>query len=312
MSSGNLLFLFVILLGPLVRISSSNWVICWVGLELRFLGAIPLLLRDSGFISLRKESVIKYFCIQALGRGLLILGGVIYFIDPIIFEFSEIILIFSLFIKLGVFPMHFWVPGIASGLNWFALFILLGWQKIPPFALLINLCENSYSLGYVVIVIGGIRALVGALIGLNQTNLRAILGGSSIAHTGWSCVGVVCGGLWTYFLLYIASFLLLIIFVIVKDDFIIGLIILGLRGLPPFVIFIGKWSILKSVLIEGYRFFFLTLPILRALLRLFFYLKFFYSFYLRSAIFNSSKSKYRYICSTILLRVRGVIYVILF
>nr|YP_010121346.1 NADH dehydrogenase subunit 2 [Ceratodoris hiroi]QRC77961.1 NADH dehydrogenase subunit 2 [Ceratodoris hiroi] len=312
MSSGNLLFLFVMLLGPLVSISSSNWVICWVGLELSFLGAIPLLLSDSGFMSLSKESVIKYFCIQALGSGLLMLGGVMYFMDPMIFEFSEMILIFSLFIKLGVFPMHFWVPGIASGLNWFALFILLGWQKIPPFALLINLCENSYSLGYVVMVIGGISALVGALIGLNQTNLRAMLGGSSIAHTGWSCVGVVCGGLWTYFLLYMASFLLLMIFVMVKDDFMMGLMILGLSGLPPFVMFIGKWSILKSVLIEGYSFFFLTLPILSALLSLFFYLKFFYSFYLSSAIFNSSKSKYSYICSTILLSVSGVMYVMLF
>jgi len=82
MSSGNFLFLAVLILGPLVRISASNWVICWVGLELRFLGAIPLLLSDSRFMSLRKESVIKYFCIQALGRGLLILGGVLYYIDP--------------------------------------------------------------------------------------------------------------------------------------------------------------------------------------------------------------------------------------
>jgi len=51
-------------------------------------------------------------------------------------------------------------------------------------------------------LLGGIRALVGGLIGNNQTSLRPIIGASSVAHTGWASVGAVCGSLWLYFGLY--------------------------------------------------------------------------------------------------------------
>jgi len=292
MSSGNFLFTILLLLGPLVRVSSSNWVICWVGLELSFLGVIPLLLRDRSFLSLRKESVIKYFCIQALGSGLLILGGVLFYIIPEVSEFSDLLFVRSLFIKLGVFPIHFWVPRVTSGLNWFPLFLLLGWQKIPPFIFLVNISENSHWLGRVITILGGVRAMVGAIIGLNQTSFRAILGGSSIVHTGWGCIGSVFGGLWFYFTVYCLSFGILMLFCSLEEHFITSLRILSLRGLPPSLIFIGKWRILKRVFYRESSSLFLILPIARALLRLFFYLKFFYSFYLRSRL-DSRNLNYR-------------------
>jgi len=284
MSSGNLLFLLVLILGPVVRISSPNWVICWVGLELRFLGAIPLLLSDTNYISLRKESVIKYFCIQALGRGILMLGGIIYYINPGIFWISEFLFLFSLFVKLGVFPIHFWVPGVTVGLNWVPIFILLGWQKIAPFAFIINILERRRWCRRVVLLSGGLRALIGSIIGLNQTSIRAILGSSSIVHTGWGCIGSVFGSLWTYFSIYCLSFFILVILFILGQNTLVGFGILRLRGLPPFIIFSGKWIVLKRVLFRGSRVIFLILPIVGALFRLFFYLKFFYSFYLRSRL----------------------------
>lgn len=311
MSSGNLLFFLVLLLGPLVRISSTNWVICWVGMELRFLGAIPLMLNDSRFHSLRKESVIKYFCIQALGRGLLILGGVLLFIEPTVSWISNIIFVVSLFMKLGVFPVHFWVPRVTAGLNWMPIFILLAWQKIPPFAFLVNILENNQWISMVVATVGGVTALTGALIGLNQTSLRAMLGSSSIAHTGWACVGAVSGGLWTYFLIYCIRFAILMLLCNINDSLIIGFGILRLRGLPPFAIFIGKWAILKRVLLTDCGFLLLILPILRALLRLFFYLKFFYSFYLRSKI-QTNQLKFIITRSLIFFSVTGVFFITTF
>lgn len=219
-------------------------------------------------------------------------------------------MIFSLFTKLGVFPIHFWVPGIASGLNWFPLFILLGWQKIAPLALLNNVCENSPDLNMIILLVGGLRCLVGAIIGLNQRTIRAILGGSSIAHTGWACIGVICGGLWTYFFIYCRRFLLLIFFILLGEEIMAGLRILGLRGLPPFIIFIGKWAVVKRALIEGFSFIYLILPIFRAIISLFFYLKFFYSFYLIARWRN--KRKYADFCSFLIMVARGVVFIILF
>nr|YP_010373183.1 NADH dehydrogenase subunit 2 [Cadlina japonica]UPI11649.1 NADH dehydrogenase subunit 2 [Cadlina japonica] len=311
MSSGNLLFLVVLVLGPLVSISSSNWVVCWVGLELSFLGAVPLLLSDTSFMSLSKESVVKYFCIQALGSGFLMLGGVLFFMDPSIHWISDFILMFSLFMKLGVFPMHFWVPSVTAGLNWMPMFILLGWQKIPPFAILVNIVENSNWMHSILLVFGGVSALAGSIIGLNQTSLRAMLGSSSIAHTGWGCIGAVLGNLWIYFFIYCVSFGILMVFCLVGENLMISLGILSLSGLPPFMMFIGKWSILKSALFGNISFLFLILPLLGALFSLFFYLKFFYSFYLSSSL-ETSKTKYSLFCSLILLSLSGVLFTTVF
>nr|YP_010574769.1 NADH dehydrogenase subunit 2 [Verconia nivalis]UZI00340.1 NADH dehydrogenase subunit 2 [Verconia nivalis] len=281
MSSGNILFLLIMFLGPLVSISSSNWIACWAGLELSFLGAIPLLMMDKGEFSLSKEAVIKYFCVQALGSGFLMVGGVMFFMNSMSLWVWDLLFLTGLFMKLGVFPMHFWVPSVIAGLNWWAVFIILVWQKVAPLAFLSNIVENSPWMGEMILVFGNISALVGAIIGLNQTSVRAMLGGSSIAHTGWLCIGVVSGSFWIYFLIYCLSFGLVMLFFLFEEEIMIGFGILGLSGLPPFIMFIGKWSILKSFLYSGYSWFFLILPLFSALISLFFYLNFFYSYYLK-------------------------------
>nr|UYI30957.1 NADH dehydrogenase subunit 2 [Ceratosoma sp. HG0001] len=311
MSSGNFLFLLVMMLGPIVSISSSNWVFCWVGLELSFLGAIPLLLSDTNFFSLSKESVIKYFCIQALGSGFLMVGGIMYYMNYYSFWIWDLVFLISLFMKLGVFPMHFWVPSVTAGLNWGPMFLLLTWQKIGPFAFLVNVLENNFWLWPVVLMFGGASSMVGAMIGLNQTSVRAMLGSSSVAHTGWGMVGTVFGSLWIYFSIYCLTFGLLMIFFVLKEEFMVGIGILSLSGLPPFIMFVGKWSVLKSFLYSNFDWGFLVLPIFSSLLSLFFYLKFFYSYYL-SSLDNGSNKKYFSLCSLMFLGTIGGVYMFLF
>lgn len=91
-----------------------------MGVELSFLGLIPLLVSERNDSPiLRRESTLKYFCIQAAGRGLLIVGGVINFIIPIYLGglSSRLIFLCGLRLKLGIFPFHFWVPGVVSGVG---------------------------------------------------------------------------------------------------------------------------------------------------------------------------------------------------
>ena len=285
MSTGNFLFYCLILIGPGVAISSSNWVICWVGIELSFLGLIPLLVRDGkGLPMLRRESTLKYFCIQAAGSGLLMFGGIIKFMMPLYMGSfgSNLIFLCGLRLKLGIFPFHFWVPGVVSGLGWYSMFLILTWQKIAPFILLMNLLSTSSDLHGLVFSLGGIRAIVGARIGLNQTKIAPILGASSITHRGWVAIGAVCGRFWVYFIIYCLSLGLLFIFLSKDLEFSSRLIVLSLRGLPPFVIFLGKWRVLKAALGLRSYWWFVGLPLFGSIMRLFFYLKFFYSFYLES------------------------------
>lgn len=103
-----------------------------------------MLVRETRFLSLRKESAIKYFCVQAIGRGLLLCGGVLLYILPLeLGILPECIFAFSLVVKLGVFPIHFWVPRVVSGLGWLPMFLMLTWQKVAPFLFIVNLVESS-------------------------------------------------------------------------------------------------------------------------------------------------------------------------
>lgn len=311
MSSANVLFLFVIGCGPIIRLSSSNWFLVWAGIEVRFLGLIPLLFLGGKYISLNKEAGLKYFCIQALGRALLFLSGLVVYFNVVDRFLFSILFLFSLRVKLGLFPGHFWVPSIISGLEWIPCLLILTWQKIPPFALTVSLVRSrSYNIHDLVLILGGIRALVGGLIGNNQTSLRPIIGASSVAHTGWASVGAVCGSLWLYFSLYCIVLFLTVSFLWEGDMLISSISILSLRGLPPFVIFSGKWLVIKSALRCIIRIKFLILPILGTFLSLVFYLKFFYSFYLNSEKLTS-KARVSFILPLIFLNLFGVGYIMI-
>lgn len=310
MSSANVLFFFVIAFGPIVSLSSSNWFLVWAGIEISFLGLVPLLFLGSKYISLNKEAGLKYFCIQALGRALLFIRGVVIYFDVIDSLAFNVLFLFRLRIKLGLFPGHFWVPSIVAGLEWVPCVLILTWQKIPPFALTVRLVSSSnYLLQELVLLLGGIRALVGGLIGNNQTSLRPIIGASSVAHTGWASVGAVCGSLWLYFGLYCLVLLFTASFLWEGNHLLSSIRILSLRGLPPFAMFSGKWIIIKSRLCCAIRIKFLILPVLGTFLSLIFYLKFLYSFYLNSEK-GSLKRSLSLILPLVFLNLGGVGYIL--
>nr|YP_001816811.1 NADH dehydrogenase subunit 2 [Elysia chlorotica]ACB70190.1 NADH dehydrogenase subunit 2 [Elysia chlorotica] len=283
MSSANLLFLGLLIVGPVVSVSSNNWIVCWAGVELSFLGLIPLLFLSNKYASLTKESSMKYFCIQALGSALLFYSGLMVF-SNLGSEFTNIMLVSSIFIKLGVFPMHFWVPSVAAGLDWFPLFFILTVQKVAPFAFL-TLVVSSFSgnLLMVLAIMGGLTSVVGSFLGNNQTDLRAMLGCSSIAHSGWLILGCLTGYFWGYFFIYCLSLFLVFLFLNNSSSQMeTGMGVLSLSGLPPFFMFLGKWGILKSTLESGFPVWLISFFLLGAVISLGFYLKFSYSFVLNS------------------------------
>lgn len=269
------------MVGPLISVSSRNWIIAWAGMELRFLGLIPLFFVGNKFVSFNKESALKYFCIQALGSALLLISGLMFFDRYKENILVSTIIILRLCIKLGIFPGHFWVPPVVSGLERMACFLVLRIQKIPPLALLVkvlSLMSGEYQ--EFCLFLGGASALVGSLIGNNQTQVLPIIGASSITHTRWLVLGSLSGSLWVYFLLYCFVLGITLGYLRLGWEMASCLRLLSLSGLPPFLIFIGKWSVIKAGIDRGASLFLLGLFLLGAFLRLIFYLKFSYSFYL--------------------------------
>lgn len=65
------LFFLIVVIGTVIVFVSSSVVGVWLGLELNFLGVIPLII---GRTIIEGEGAIKYFLIQAVGARLLIMG----------------------------------------------------------------------------------------------------------------------------------------------------------------------------------------------------------------------------------------------
>nr|ABK92252.1 NADH dehydrogenase subunit 2 [Hydatina physis] len=313
MAIGNILFLFLLVVGTIVSVSAPNWILCWAGMEISFLGLIPLLFVGSGYMSLNKEAGMKYFCIQAMGSALLLFGGLLLY-QELLVSWGVWVVTLGLLLKLGIFPGHFWVPSVASGVSWSALFVLLTWQKIPPLALMLNFINIHNHMTGIFLILGSMSAGVGALIGINSTQTRVMLAASSVSHAGWMCIGAVFGGMWLYFLTYCFSLLFVLHFLYMRSDMLSAISIISLSGLPPFVMFLGKWTLIVTSVMSSINPIILSVAIISTLFSLFFYLKFAYSFmltYMMSSEEVRSGTVNFWLLPWVVLNFSGVIYIVM-
>nr|YP_009024205.1 NADH dehydrogenase subunit 2 [Prosadenoporus spectaculum]AGL46783.1 NADH dehydrogenase subunit 2 [Prosadenoporus spectaculum] len=295
---------FLVFLGSLLSISSSSWFGIWGGLELKLLCFLPVMMHFSSFMGV--ESVVKYFLVQSFGSVGVLLGGL--FEDSFFFGsfgFLFLFLCFSLFLKVGVFPFHWWVPGVMSGFSWFGVLLLSTWQKVAPVAIFSCLCSG----GFVFLIFSVFSSFVSGISGIGQTSIRSVLAFSSIGHAGWFfslfCVSWFFG--FVYFFIYLVSSFSLIFFVWFFDYirlsqfFISSLLVcfsffvcvLTVSGVPPFLGFFSKLLGFLAFGISLLNFFFLFVLILGSLFSLYFYLGLFFScFFFLSSFVEGSEGKF--------------------
>lgn len=119
-----------------------------------------------------------------MGSGILLFGSLIIIRSPnsmVPGWVATYVVIFSLMVKLGIAPFHYWLPHVISGVSWMSCLLLSVWQKIGP---IFVLSVFIYSSSYYVYMVCCVRALVGGLGGINQTQIRVLLAYSSIGHMG--------------------------------------------------------------------------------------------------------------------------------
>lgn len=298
------IFLLVIGTGTLLSLSSLHWLSIWAGLEINLIGFLPMLVYQKR--TSERESAVKYFVIQALGSRLLIFGSLIIFnmsftwdtyaTERFLRTLGFLIVIRGLCVKLGLFPFHYWLPGVMAGLPWITCILLATWQKLAPLFLLLCLLDlnKSYLLLAIVCIIRAGSSLIGGIGGINQTQVRALLAYSSIGHLGW-IIFALAHREWSikfYLTVYILVSLCMFfslwkrdlgniknIYNLSESKFIqvnVIVLLLSLGGLPPLLGFISKWLV---VLVGRARPFFRVLffIILGSLMRLFYYLRLFFS-----------------------------------
>lgn len=285
--------LLALVLGTTLTIISSHWLLAWMGLEISTLAILPLIARKHHPRAV--EATIKYFLTQATAAAILLFGGTTnawitgqWDIQQASHPLPITVITLALAFKVGLAPLHSWVPEVLQGLDLTVGLILATWQKVGPFALLLQI-QHSYPA--LLIVLGIISALIGGWGGLNQTQLRKILAYSSIAHLGWIVLvlqfspTITLLALLTYFVITVSTFL---VFKLNKATnlnmlatsctktpalaALAPLILLSLGGLPPLTGFMPKWLIIQELTIQELAPT-ATLAAIASLLSLYFYIR---------------------------------------
>nr|AFL70285.1 NADH dehydrogenase subunit 2 [Spicospina flammocaerulea] len=280
--------------GTITVLLSHHWVLAWIGLEINTLAIVPLMTKTPHPRAI--EAATKYFLIQAAASATILFSSTVnawftgeWSINNLSHPMANTALTIALAMKLGLAPLHFWLPEVLQGLTLQTGLILSTWQKLAPMALLIQLSSTTNLT--LLMTIGMLSTILGGWGGINQTQLRKVMAFSSIAHVGWMVSVLKLAphlslfNFLIYLLMTTAMFSALISLSSKKiSDLSMSwpktptltalsmLTLLSLAGLPPLSGFMPKWLIAQELIKQNLTMF-ATVILLSTLLSLFFYLR---------------------------------------
>nr|YP_002332259.1 NADH dehydrogenase subunit 2 [Phoenicolacerta kulzeri]ACJ54960.1 NADH dehydrogenase subunit 2 [Phoenicolacerta kulzeri] len=258
-----------IALGTIITAASYHWFLAWIGLELNTLAIIPILAKQHH--PRATEAATKYFIIQATASSIILFSSTfnawhtgIWNITQLTTHPTPTLLTIALAMKLGLVPMHFWLPEVMQGTNMTTAFIITTWQKLPPMSLLYMTTNQLPTT--ILLIMAVSSTLIGGWSGLNQTQLRKIMAFSSIGHLGWmAAISSISHKLLLLtlliYMLMTASIFTILISSTTKTTKDLGsmwsispalptimlITLMALGGLPPLTGFIPKWLILQEL-----------------------------------------------------------------
>nr|WAP91723.1 NADH dehydrogenase subunit 2 [Idiocerini gen. 'Neoamritatus' sp.] len=249
-NSTSILFYSNMLLGVVLSMSSNNWVMIWVGLELSLMTIIPMM---NSYSSISSECTMKYYIVQSMSSAIFILGMILLMINR---NYNyKLIIILSMMMKMGVAPFHMWVISIIEGLNYMIMFNMLTIMKIVPMIII-----NNMNMNLNIIII--FTLFIGSMLGMSQNSMRKILAYSSIFNMGFMIYCSSNLSLWMlYLLLYSINLLMLCIILMMnninylnqlminninlKTKITIWILMLSMGGMPPMLGFIPKFIVIE-------------------------------------------------------------------
>nr|AGC81795.1 NADH dehydrogenase subunit 2 [Cordulia aenea] len=317
-----LMFLFTLISGTLMSISSSTWMGMWMGLEMNLLSFIPLMNKYN--TPYETESSMKYFLVQAIASVVFLMSVLIS--GMMMFETKmsgEYLISLALLMKMGAAPLHFWFPGVMEGLDWLNCFILMTWQKIAPFILI----SYKMTMNNLFIMTILMSTLIGSVGGLNQNSVRKLMAYSSISHLGWMMSAMLISkSMWSiYFLIYsLMNFAMIYLFhkqsmfylsqsyymknnkPLIKFSMFISM--LSLAGLPPFLGFLPKWLVIQNMIYQGH-YLIMIFMVMTTLMTLFFYMRVMFSSFLfmnQEIMWENLNSTGSFMLSPIMISIIGI------
>lgn len=215
----------------LLALITKNLYCTWIRVELKFLSVLPLILQKY------KNSVYYYFIFQLIGSLMLIFSFTIFF--------SIYIFIFSLLLKLGLFPLYWWFPYIVRKSSWY-LILLISTLKKFVYIYFLSIVKINPQLFYFILfsLWGGVFFIF-----FNSSlNIKQFLGWLSLIERGLVILLYFSRGLIFYLLLYFTFFFLLCLNLVYNQYSSVGLLCILFSGFPPFFSFFYKRRLINELL----------------------------------------------------------------
>ena len=214
--------IYFLLLGSLffsfILISSTNLMLSYISIEGLSLQIYALSILNFSTVSI--EIVLKYFLLGSIASGIILYGisllyGIYsslnffilknYFLKIYLLDFffnsnickiSILFIFFGLLFKLGLFPLHFWVPSIYSNSPNIVIFFFSTVIKLVLFIFLLNLFFITFfhflyslKLFFIISCIGSM--LIGALGAFKELKIKNFISYTSINQIGFLLIGLI-------------------------------------------------------------------------------------------------------------------------
>jgi NADH-quinone oxidoreductase subunit N len=200
------------LLGMLLISSAKHLLMLYLGLELLSLSmyALVAMNRDN---SISSEAAIKYFVLGAIASGFLLYGiSLLYGLSGTLYlsELSVendlgigviaavIFIVIGLAFKLGAVPFHMWLPDVYQGAPLSVTLLIASVPKIAGLLLALRLLMDGLQFMHEywqqsLMALSVLSLIIGNMVAIAQTNLRRMLGYSTIGHVGYILLGLLVG-----------------------------------------------------------------------------------------------------------------------
>ncbi len=298
------------LLGVMTMISANNLLVIYLGLELQSLSLY-------GLVALRRddrqatEAAMKYFVLGALASGFLLYGMSMLYggagtldIDElarrittgqalnIALVLGSIFIVAAIGFKLGAAPFHMWVPDVYQGSPTPVTLLIASAPKIAAFAVAFRLLveglpQLAVDWQRMIALIAVASLAIGNLTAIAQTNLKRMLGFSTVGQMGFLLLALLAGvvggnveitaGAYGAAMFYVITYALAtaggfgIILLLSREGFeseeisdlrglarrspwyafVMSLVMFSLAGLPPTVGFAAKFVVLQALVSDG-------------------------------------------------------------
>ncbi|SRR5579883_201421 len=327
MSRGDyyILGLFAVL-GMQVMASAYSFLTIFLGLELSTLPlyAMVAMQKDS---RVAIEASMKYFVMGALASGLLLYGISIVYGATGSFEIfgmagllqnasstqqaalllALVFILAGIIFKFGAVPFHMWVPDVYTGAPTTVTLFIASAPKIAAFAITMRILVEAFPAltshwQHALIAVSILSMFGGNLLAIAQTNIKRMLAYSSIAHIGYTFLGILAGPVdpqgYSAAMFYIVTYVIVAAgaFAIISilsthnieldqlDDyrglnarspwlaFMMLLLMFSMAGVPPTVGFFAKLGLLEA-LVAAHYVWLAALALLFAIVGAYYYLR---------------------------------------